>query len=306
MKKKFFFIIFLLLSFSCAQAQDFDPQLLKNEVAGLEQTIIKIKAESAKYAGGLIKALLDSRLQIYEHTKAMLEQRLAAGNYRIAIKYTIDGKEYVAPLDKDKIIKDLEGEALAVTKEIEDTQKEADQYSGGLVRAMKLSTVATLQQQLAMIEMKRCALIFDIPIFAFLGKASTPPTSPPTEETKEIASEIDSMFDIKLVGKRVFEANYATHLGFNFIFTNHTDKDIKAVKGIAHFTDLFNTDITSINFTIEKPIPAGQSVKNNDYSIELNQFNDVDNRLRSITMENLKMRFEVQSIIFRDGSIINR
>lgn len=306
MKKRFFFIALLLLSFSCTRAQDFDPQALRNEIAGIEKTIISAKAESTKYTGGLIKALLDSRLQIYEHTKAMLEQRLAAGNYKVVVKYTVDGKEYVAPSDKDRIIQDIEREALNLAKEIEKAQKEADNYTGGLVKAMKLSTVATLQQELAMIEMKRCALIYDIPIFAFLEKASTPPVSAPIEETKEASSEIDSMFDVKLVGKRVFEANYADHLAFDFIFTNNTDKDIKAVKGIAHFTDLFDTEIISLNFTIEELVLAGQSIKNNDYSMELNQFIDTHNRLRSITMDNLKMRFEVQSIIFKDGSIISR
>lgn len=306
MKKAFSLLILLLISLSCMRAQDFDAQPLKNEIAGLEQTILKARAESAKYASSLIKALLDSRVEIYEHTKAMLEQRLAAGNHKVIIKYNVDGKEYTPPSDKTKIILELESEALNVTKEIEIAQKEADQYSGGLVKAMKLSTVATLQQQLAMIEMKRCALVFDIPLFAFWGKVSTPPASSQTEIPKESPAEIDGMFDIKLTGKRVFNANYSDNIGFDFIFTNHTDKDIKAVKGTAHFSDLFDTEILSISFTIEKAVPAGQSLKNSDYSLELNKFDDTHNRLKTITMDNLKMRFEVQSIIFKDGSTVNR
>jgi hypothetical protein len=306
MKKQFSFFSLFLLFALYALAQNFDPQPLKNEIAGLEQTIVKAKAESAKYTGGLVKALLDSRIQIYEHTKALLEQRLAAGNYGVSIKYTVDGKEYVPPYDKDKIIQDLEKEAINTTKEMESAQKEADRYSGGLVKAMKLATVATFEQQLAMIEMKRCAVIYDIPLYTFLGGASLTLASSPSEKLNETPAEIDGMFEIKLIGKRVYTANYSDRLAFDFLFTNHTEKDIKAVKGIAHFFDLFDTEIQSVGFTVEYDVPAGQSVKNSRYSMELNKFNANNSRLRSIEMDNLKMRFEVESIIFKDGSIVKR
>jgi hypothetical protein len=305
MKKITFLCCFAFFA-ACARAQEFDPQPIKNEISKLEQTIVKAKADSAKYAGGLVKALLDSRIEIYEHTKAMLEQRLAAGNNRIALKYTMDGKEYVPPADKAKIVLDLENEASSVTKEIEAAQKDADRYSGGLVLAMKLSTVATLQQQFAMIEMKRSALVFDIPLYAFWGKVAPPVSVQQKEQPKGTPAEIDGMFDVKLTGKHVFEANYSDHLGFDFAFSNHTDKDIKAVKGIAYFTDLFDIEFHKISFTMEKAVPAGKSINNSDYSIDLNKFDEKDNRLRSIGMDNLKFRFKVLSIIFKDGSIVNR
>jgi hypothetical protein len=311
MKKINFFLSLSLLFISCAKAQNFDPQPLKNEIAGLEQTIVKARAESGQYSGGLIKALLDSRIQILENTKAMLEQRLAAGNYGVKISYKVDGKEYIAPANKAAIIKNLESEALQLSQELANAKKEADKYSGGLVQAMALSTVATIQQQLAMLDMKRCALIYDIPLFAFIGGGTNTDMSANTPVSaaglpKEAPSEIDSMFDVKLTGKRVFEANYSKQLGFNLLLTNHTEKDIKAVQGVCIFSDLFDQEILRLNITLEENVPAGQSVKNNDYSMELNQFMAEHNRLRTIEMENLKMRFEAQAIIFKDGSIVKR
>lgn len=311
MKKIILFLSLSLLFISCAKAQNFDPQPLKNEIAGLEQTIVKARAESGQYSGGLIKALLDSRIQILENTKAMLEQRLAAGNYGVKISYKVDGKEYIPPANKAEIIKNLESEALQVSQELANAKKEADKYSGGLVQAMALSTVATIQQQLAMLDMKRCALIYDIPLFAFIGGSTNTDMSGKTPVSaaglpKEAPSEIDSMFDVKLTGKRVFEANYSNHLGFNLLLTNHTEKDIKAVQGVCIFSDLFDQEILRLNLTLEENVPAGQSVKNNDYSMELNQFMAEHNRLRTIEMENLKMRFEAQAIIFKDGSIVKR
>jgi len=304
--KKTIVLCFLAISVLCVKAQEFNPQPIKTEIAGLEQKIAQAKAESEKYNAGLIKALLDSRLQILEQTKAMLEQRLAAGNYKVAIKYTVSGKEYIPPTNKDKVLLDLEREALNVSKEMEIAQKEADKYSGGLIQAMKLSTVATFQQQLAMIEMKRCALIYDIPLFALSVSGPASSVSSPTETTKEAPAEIDGMFDVKLTGKHIFKANYSDHLGFDFIFTNHTEKNIKAVKGIAVFCDLFDKEIMSINFTIEKNIPAGKSIENSDYSMKLNEFKDEHNRLSTISMDNLKMRFETQAIIFTNGSTVKR
>jgi len=305
MKKAIVILSTVLFFVSCAKAEKFDSQPLKNEIAGLEQQIKDTRIESEKYAGGLIKVLLDSRIQILEHTKAMLEQRLAAGNYRVKINYTVEGKEYVPSANKDEILKNLESEALGVTQEIGKAQDEADQYSGGLIRVMKLSAVATYQQQLAMLEMKRCALIYDIPLFAF-EKESTVPAKSPNIPTEESLAEIDSMFEVKLIGKRVFEANYSDHLGFNLLLTNHTEKDIKAVQGILIFTDLFDSEINQIRLTFERNVPAGQTIKNNDYSMELNQFDSEDQRLRTIDIKNLKMRFEVHGIIFKDGSTIKR
>lgn len=305
MKKKIIILSVLLSFVLCTKAQEFDPQPLLNEIAGLGQQIKDAKIESEKYTGGLIKALLDSRIQILEYTKAMLEQRLAAGNYRVKINYTVEGKEYIPAANKDEILKNLESEALTVTQEMERAQKEADQYSGGLVRAMKLSTVATYQQQLAMLEMKRCALIYDIPLFAFEEGTALPAESPaaPTEES---VAEIDSMFEVKLTGKHVFEANYSDNLGFNLLLINHTEKDIKAVQGVLIFTDLFDSEILRVRITLEEDIPAGKTVKDNDHSIELNKFSSEHQRLRTIDVKNLKMWLEVHGIIFKDGSIIKR
>jgi len=311
MKKTIITLCLLLFFASCIVAQEFDPVPLQNEIATLNQKIKETRNESEKYAGGLIKVLLDSRIQIFEHTKAMLEQRLAAGNYKVKINYTFEGKEYIPQVNKDEVLENLESEALRVTQEMKSTQKEADQYTGGLIRVMKLSTVATCQQQLAMLDMKRCALIYDIPLFAFEGGSASSAmesttSSSSTELIEESHAQIDSMFEAKLTGKHVFEANYSDHLGFNLLLVNHTKKDIKAVQGIMIFTDLFDIEILRIRMTIEKNVSAGQTVKNNDYSMELNQFKSEHHRLKTIDIKNLKAWLEVHGIIFKDGSTVKR
>jgi len=311
MKKTIIILCLLLFFVLCAMAQEFDSQPLQDEIVVLKERIKEARADSEKYTGGLIKVLLDSRTQILEHTKALLEQRLAAGNYRVKINYTVNGKEYVPPDNKDKILKNLGSEASRVTQEMEKAQKEADQYSGGLLQITKLSTVAIRQQQLAMLDMKRCALIYDIPLFAFEEVSVTPAvdsavSAPSTESAKESVVEIDSMYEVRLLGKRVFEANYSDHLGFNLLLINHTKKDIKAVQGLMIFTDLFDTVILRIQITLEKNVPAGQTVMNNDYSMKLNKFISEHNRLETIDIKNLKTRFEIYSIIFKDGSMVKR
>ena len=307
MKKLITFCLISLFLILFATGQEFDTQPIKTEISSLESNILQAKAESEKYSGGLVKALLDSRIQILENTKAMLEQRLTAGNYKINIRYTVNGKEYVPPADKDRILQDIESNALTALKEMESAQKEADRYSGGLVKSLKLTTIATLQQQLATLEMKRCVVLFDIPLYALVSGGPSSPAPTPAKTIKEPPlSEIDGMFAAKLTGKHVFTANYSDHLGLNLVLTNQTEKDIKAVQGIAVFSDLFDTEILSVRLTIEANVPAGQSVKNDSYSLKLNKFDANQSRLRSIEMENLKMRYDVQSIIFKDGSTVKR
>ncbi len=296
--------------FESASAQEFNAEPLKAEIEGIEQQIKETRIDSDKYSGGLIKSLLESRIQILEHTKAMLDQRLSAGNYRVNINYSLEGNEYTVPDNKDELLQAMESEALRISQEMEKVQKEADQYSGGLIRVTKLSTVAIHQQELAMIEMKRCALIYDIPLFSFEGgnssSSSSKVASEPVKVSQNEKAEIDHMFEVNLTGKRVFKANYSDHLGFNLLLINNTEKDIRAVQGVLIFMDLFDAEIMQLRITIEDDVPARASIKNNDYSFKINKFTSEHNRLKSIEMENLKVQMEVNAIIFQDGSTIKR
>ena len=112
------------------------------------------------------------------------------------------------------------------------------------------------------------------------------------------------MVAIKFNRKLVLQANYSDHLGLDLNFTNHTEKNIKAIQEVLVFKDLFDNIILQVRITLEKNILAGQTVRDNDHSIELNKFMQEHTRLRTVETENLKVDLEVLGIIFTDGSIL--
>jgi len=162
------------------------------------------------------------------------------------------------------------------------------------------------EQQLAMLELKRISLLYDIPIFW------NPKDQSSTEiESPNISSEnedsISKLITMRIVRKHVFKANYSEHLGMEFTYTNNSQKTIKAFTGIMHFKDVFDREILKVSLTVDDfIIKPGQTVTDKSKSLELNKFNDVHNRLKTINLDSLKLDFEVTGILFSDGTRIGK
>jgi len=300
MKKSFLIILTLcFVSFGYGQT-------IKEDLDQINKQIKEAEIESAKYAGGLIKTLIESRIQILNYTKVMLEQRITAKDNNITLTYTIDGITFRSPENKDVLLSEIEREAMQALKEKESLKAEADKYSGGLIRATKLSTAAMKEQQLAILELKRISLLYDIPIFW-----SSSDQSSTEAESQNISTEnedsISKLITMRIVRKRVFKANYSEHLGMEFTYTNNSQKTIRAFTGIMHFKDVFDREILKVSLTVDDfIIKPGQTVTDSSKSLELNKFNDAHNRLRTINLDSLKLDFEVTDILFSDGTRIGK
>jgi hypothetical protein len=299
--KKILSIIFILylVSFSYGQT-------IQEDLDQINKQIKEAEVESAKYAGGLIKTLIESRIQILNYTKAMLEQRIAAKDYNVVLNYTLDGKAFHSPENKDEMLNEIEREAIQALKEKESLKAEADKYSGGLIRATKLSTVAMKDQQLALLELKRISLLYEIPIFwSSTDQPSKEAESPKVSTSSE--DDISKLITLRIISKRVFEANYSEHLGMEFTYTNNSQKTIKAFTGVMNFKDVFDKEILPVNLTVDDfIIKPGQTVTDKKKSLELNKFNDAHNRLKTINLDSLKLDFEVTGILFSDGTRIGK
>src|SRR6185295_11568327 len=70
---------------------------LKDEIRSVQAQITAADAESGRYTGGLVKALIESRVQTLRQTLAMLEQRDKAWTFGLRLRYTIDGKPFSLP-----------------------------------------------------------------------------------------------------------------------------------------------------------------------------------------------------------------
>jgi hypothetical protein len=122
-------------------------------------------------------------------------------------------------------------------------------------------------------------------------------------EQEEKRQRLGSALTVAMYDKGYEEYSYQKYLTYSFAFENKTDKDIRAFKGSISIQDLFNTEIKSINLTIDDPIKVGETFKN-VYTTDYNQFKDEDSRLKGKDMDDLTVVWTPEKIIFTDGTTL--
>lgn len=114
----------------------------------------------------------------------------------------------------------------------------------------------------------------------------------------------------KAVVASVFSIKYETDqydiektIRYGVVMENKSGKEIRAIKGSFQFNDLFNSEIKSIDLTIDTPIKAGKILKDY-YLTDYNQFNDEDDILLSKELSSLNIIWKPSKIIFKDGTTL--
>ena len=176
---------------------------IQPEIDRLSGEISAAEADNAKYSGGLVKALNESRIATLKQTKAMLDQRKAAADRNVSLHYTIDGKPFALPAGAKDEAASIQREIDANRLKIAAAESEAANNKGGLVLAMTLSNIATLRQTEAMLDQKRMALTFGLP--QFIGFANSPAGTPNT--TPVAAKTAPTNWEIIDVDAKVTESN---------------------------------------------------------------------------------------------------
>ncbi|MBL7559850.1 hypothetical protein JAO71_08550 [Olleya sp. YSTF-M6] len=121
------------------------------------------------------------------------------------------------------------------------------------------------------------------------------------EENKR--QKLSSALTVAMYDKGYDKYDYQDYLTYSFVFKNKTDKEIRAFKGSVSIQDLFDTEIKVINLIVDDAINSGETVRKT-YTSDYNQFKDEDSRLRNKDMEDLKIIWTPEKIIFADGSTL--
>jgi hypothetical protein len=183
-------------------------QTLEADIKQVQSDITETQAEDARYSGGLIKALIGARLQILKQTESMLTQRRMAKAAGIAITYAIDGKSYVASPAARAELPTLAAEIGRLDLQITAGRVEVAKYSGGLVQAMTLSTVATQEQTRAMLEQKRLSITYSLPLYALPSASNAAPESSQTSPAPAATAPARAKpLEILDVASRITESN---------------------------------------------------------------------------------------------------
>lgn len=121
------------------------------------------------------------------------------------------------------------------------------------------------------------------------------------EERPIVSNDLSKKVSMEITKKAFTERGYQEFNEFTLKLTNNTEKDITGVKGTITFMDLFGDTIDGANLSYDEGIKVGES-KLYLAGIDYNQFIDESIELRQIDLENLKYEWEVNTIIYADGT----
>ena len=278
---------------------------LRGELASVKQEITEAEKKDSTLAGGLVKALVETRLEILKTTEALIQQRVQAIEAGAKIEVTIQGSK-----PDSKLAQELEAEITKQKEQLEEARRDAARYSGGLVGAMKSATVATAEQTLAMLQQRYLAAKYGLP-----GVVPRLPSPAAEAETAAVSRGSDQsaapsksgvaekIIGVRLLSKRFAEQEFQDYIFFDVEFTaTGLDKPARAIKGVLHLQDLFGEPRMNIGWTIDMPLAPGQSVVEKGTGFKFNQFIESHQWARSTKLENMTASMTVTSVLYQDGT----
>jgi len=98
--------------------------------------------------------------------------------------------------------------------------------------------------------------------------------------------------------------DYQDYNTMKFSYENRSGKDIRGFKGTIIYKDLFGDVITGLRLKEDRTIKAGQTVQVSK-QVDYNQFMDKDKKLREASLDNMKVTWEPDVILFTDGTSLS-
>jgi Skp family chaperone for outer membrane proteins len=278
-------------------------QNLRDERESVQAEIAAAEEKTELLAGGLVKALTEARLEILRTTEALLQQRIHALESGARIEVVVPASEVDADLAQR-----LATEIAGQSEELDKARQDAARYSGGLVAAMKSTTVATHEQTLALLKQRYLAALYGLPmilpqVHQAEVDADASPHSTVGVQLSEDTLPAQKIIEARLTKKNLTNQDYQDYVFFDVLFTAvDLEKPARAIKGVLHLQDLFGEARMDINWTIDVPLKPGESTIVKGTGFNYNQFIDSHQWVRSTKLENMTASMTVTSVLFQDGT----
>lgn len=175
---------------ACNEQRTLTPQeqelvsQLKQERDKLGQEIDTVTGEIAQYNGGLIKTIKQVREETLKLSRDIVNQRIQA--IETGAKVTV-----IAPTSQPDPgrAQSLQSEIEQAKQQLVEAKTKAAQYSGGLIAAISMSTVATQEQTLALLQQQLLVAKYGLP---FTVKATVEPANKPVNApTSNISNAVN-------------------------------------------------------------------------------------------------------------------
>lgn len=121
-------------------------------------------------------------------------------------------------------------------------------------------------------------------------------------ERKAMQEEFAQLLSAVVVSKKTSESEFGQkYVRLEMAFENKTDKDIQGVKGTLKIADIFGDLIKNTSFSYDSGIAAKKTAIYKG-SLNVNRFEDKDLKLYTTDFDKLKTSFEIETIIYKDGT----
>jgi hypothetical protein len=280
---------------------------LQAELERVRVDITSAETANAKLAGGLVKALIEARLEILKTTEALIQQRIHAIEAGVPIEMTLTGTN-----PDPELAARLAEEMTKLEADLAAARAEAAKYSGGLIAAVTNATVATHEQTLAMLRQQYVAAKYGlaVPTISLQNAgATTPATVPTSVDPASIPSDMlpsdvrKEIISVRLLDKRFDDTDIQEYIWFDIEFTAAgLDKPARAIKGTLILQDLFGEPQMYIGWTIDEPLQPGQVFVEKGSGFRFNRFMEEHQWVLATSLDNMTASFAVESILYTDGT----
>ncbi|MGM0636563.1 MAG: hypothetical protein ACQESK_10900 [Bacteroidota bacterium] len=123
------------------------------------------------------------------------------------------------------------------------------------------------------------------------------------KEEAERIKRLNESVTVTCFEKGFAQYDFDDYITYKFAIQNKSDKKIRALKGEIAFTNLFDEEISAMNFVYDQPIDAQTKVTWNAQT-DYNQFISEDKTLKNKELKDLKVVWKPEKIIFEDGTTL--
>lgn len=270
------------------------------ELTRTDDEIAEAMATDAALAGGLMKTLVAVRLEVLRTTRAILRQRLMAeasgAQLRLEVPATIPDPEAAARLAQEIDVQQ---------RQLDAARTDAARFTGGLVHALKMSTVATHEQSMSMLRQRYLVARYGlhVPSPGVPVSQQNAPTKAAAAPNAPNQSASAMVVKVRLLKKEFKERSHQQYIFFDTEFaTPGLKRPARAIKGQLKLNDLFGETKMTIGWTVDRPLKPGDTFVDKGQGFQYNKFMEPHQWVNSTALENMSATFDVTSILYQDGT----
>lgn len=280
---------------------------LSTELESTKKEIASAGAQKAQYGAGLIKTLIDFRLEVLKTNEALIQQRIHAIESGAKVSTTTLATDINS--ERAKLLEDALAQQESKASQAE---AQANINSTGLIGAMAGMSAMTERNTVAMLRQQHLVAKYGLAPLQIAAPASGNGASVPATN-EHVAAPMksqsahkdlrDQVLAVTLLRKQFTTENYQDFISMDVAFDpSGLDKPARAIKGALLLTDLFDEQKFAVRWTIDNPIAPGAVHTEKGTGFKYNQFTDAHQWVRNTDKENIKIKFRVESILYQDGT----